>query len=182
MNYPIAMATNEIRREYGGVAALPTSFVLNSEGQVVQKHEGLRDPLLYEGETFDRSRDYRLPARVETFEDTGEIFLKHADRASDLPGVDLDRADAGTAYRRAASVQRRGLHLRLPVHARTVPDLRSRLFGQQKAAPQKSSPKFPATPPQRPRTARALTIRRSRRRSQNQRRQIRRSIAEEVRL
>ena len=90
MNYPIAMATNEIRREYGGVAALPTSFVLNSEGQVVQKHEGLRDPLLYEFEIRSLA-GLPIPARVETFEDTGEIFLKHADRASDLPGVDLTK-------------------------------------------------------------------------------------------
>jgi len=28
---------------------------------------------------------------VETFEDTGQIFLKHANRASELPGVDLSR-------------------------------------------------------------------------------------------
>jgi hypothetical protein len=32
-----------------------------------------------------------IPARVETFEDTGEIFLKHADRASTLPGVDMTK-------------------------------------------------------------------------------------------
>jgi hypothetical protein len=30
-----------------------------------------------------------IPVRVETFEDTGQVFLKHADRASQLPGVDL---------------------------------------------------------------------------------------------
>jgi hypothetical protein len=30
-----------------------------------------------------------IHARVETFEDTGEIFLKHANRASELPGVDM---------------------------------------------------------------------------------------------
>jgi hypothetical protein len=30
-----------------------------------------------------------INARVETFEDTGQIFLAHADRASELPGVDL---------------------------------------------------------------------------------------------
>src|SRR5215468_6331455 len=44
INYPVGMATNEIRIQYGGVAALPTSFVLDKEGRVVQKHEGLRNP------------------------------------------------------------------------------------------------------------------------------------------
>jgi thiol-disulfide isomerase/thioredoxin len=90
INYPIGMATNEIRMQYGGVAALPTSFVLDSEGRVVQKHEGLRNPLLYEFEIRSLI-GLPIPARVETFEDTGEIFLKHADRASTLPGVDMTK-------------------------------------------------------------------------------------------
>jgi hypothetical protein len=30
-------------------------------------------------------------AKVETFEDKGEVFLKHADRATELPGVDLSK-------------------------------------------------------------------------------------------
>jgi thiol-disulfide isomerase/thioredoxin len=91
INYPIAMATDEMRMEYGGIPALPTSFVLDGEGRVVQKHEGLRDPVLYEVEI--RSL-LGLPignVKVETFEDTGQIFLKHADRATQLPGVDLSK-------------------------------------------------------------------------------------------
>jgi hypothetical protein len=32
--------------------------------------------------------------KVETFEDTGQIFLKHADRATQLPGVDLSQLTA----------------------------------------------------------------------------------------
>ena len=90
INYPVGMATNEIRIQYGGVAALPTSFVLDKEGRVVQKHEGLRNPLLYEFEIRSLI-GLPIPARVETFEDTGEIFLKHADRASALPGVDMSK-------------------------------------------------------------------------------------------
>jgi thiol-disulfide isomerase/thioredoxin len=91
INYPVAIATNEIRLQYGGIPALPTSFVLDAEGRIVQKHEGLRDPLLYETEI--RSL-LGLPignVKVETFEDTGQIFLKNADRASELPGVDLSK-------------------------------------------------------------------------------------------
>jgi thiol-disulfide isomerase/thioredoxin len=93
INYPVGMATNEIRMQYGGVAALPTSFVLDKEGRVVQKHEGLRNPLLYEYEIRSLS-NLAIPARVETFEDTGEIFLKHADRANTLPGVDMSKLTA----------------------------------------------------------------------------------------
>ena len=91
INYPVAIASDEVRIQYGGIAALPTSFILDAEGRVVQKHEGLRDPVLYEVEI--RSL-LGLPIgniRVETFEDKGQIFLKHADRASELPGVDLSK-------------------------------------------------------------------------------------------
>jgi cytochrome c biogenesis protein CcmG, thiol:disulfide interchange protein DsbE len=90
INYPVAMSPPELRMQYGGITALPTSFILDTQGRVVQKHEGLRDPALYETEIRAL---LRLPvnARVETFEDTGQIFLAHADRASELPGVNLSR-------------------------------------------------------------------------------------------
>ncbi len=90
INYPVAMASPELRFKYGGIAALPTSFILDSEGRVVQKHEGLRDPLLYEYE-IRALLGLPINARIETFEDTGQIFLAHANRANQLPGVDLSR-------------------------------------------------------------------------------------------
>ena len=91
INYPVAIAGDDIRMQYGGIAALPTSFVLDSEGRIVQKHEGLRDPVLYETEIRAL---LGLPignVKVETFEDTGQIFLKNAERATELPGVDLSK-------------------------------------------------------------------------------------------
>lgn len=91
INYPIAIATDEMRTEYGGIPALPTSFVLDEEGRVVQKHEGLRDPVLYEVEIRALLGMPIGNVKVETFEDTGQIFLKHADRATQLPGVDLSK-------------------------------------------------------------------------------------------
>ena len=90
INYPVAMSPPEVRMQYGGIAALPTSFVLDAQGRVVQKHEGLRDPALYETE-IRALLGLPIDARVETFEDTGQIFLAHADRASELPGVNLSR-------------------------------------------------------------------------------------------
>jgi thiol-disulfide isomerase/thioredoxin len=90
INYPVAMTSPEIRIKYGGIAALPTSFVLDTQGRVVQKHEGLRNPALYEAE-IRALLGLPIDARVETFEDTGQIFLAHADRASELPGVDFSK-------------------------------------------------------------------------------------------
>jgi thiol-disulfide isomerase/thioredoxin len=93
INYPIAMATNEMRFLFGGVPALPTSFIIDAQGRVVQKHIGLRDPVLYETE-IRALLGLPINARVETFEDTGEIFLKHANRANELPGVDMSGLSA----------------------------------------------------------------------------------------
>src|SRR5437660_5944887 len=91
INYPVALAPNEIRMQYGGIAALPTSFMLDTEGRIVQKHDRLRHPRLYETEIRAL---LGLPignVRVETFDDTGQIFIKHAVRATELPGVDLSK-------------------------------------------------------------------------------------------
>jgi thiol-disulfide isomerase/thioredoxin len=101
INYPNAISPDALRSAYGGIAALPTSFVLDAQGRVVQKHVGLRDPLLYETE-IRALLGLPVPVNVETFEDTGEIFIKHADRASELPGVDLSKL---TAEQRARALR-----------------------------------------------------------------------------
>jgi thiol-disulfide isomerase/thioredoxin len=90
INYPVAMTSNEVRIQFGGIPALPTSFVLDTEGRVVQKHVGLWNPAMYETE-IRALLGMPIMAKVETFEDKGEIFLKHADRATELPGVDLSK-------------------------------------------------------------------------------------------
>jgi thiol-disulfide isomerase/thioredoxin len=90
INYPVAMTSVPVRLAYGGIAGLPTLFVINQESKVVQKHVGLFNPALYEIEAR-ALLEMPVPARVETFEDTGEVFLKHADRATMLPGVDTSK-------------------------------------------------------------------------------------------
>jgi thiol-disulfide isomerase/thioredoxin len=93
INYPVAMAPTDVRMQYGGITALPSVFVIDREGRVVQKHLGLFNPALYETE-IRALADLPIAARIETFEDTGEIFLKHADRATSLPGVDFRNLSA----------------------------------------------------------------------------------------
>jgi thiol-disulfide isomerase/thioredoxin len=88
INYPIVMADRAIVAEYGGVAALPTLFVVNPDGNVVQKHEGLYSNALYEAEVR-LLLGLPVDATIETFEDTGQIFLKNAVLATELPSVDF---------------------------------------------------------------------------------------------
>jgi thiol-disulfide isomerase/thioredoxin len=90
MNYPVAIATPEIERKYGGILALPTSFLLDPQGRVVQKHIGLWDQAYFELE-IRALLGLPVDAKVETFEDIGQVFLVNASRAQELPGVDVSK-------------------------------------------------------------------------------------------
>jgi thiol-disulfide isomerase/thioredoxin len=86
MTYPIIMATPELIAAYGGVPALPTSFLIDPQGRVVQKHSGLY-PIEYYQREIRSLLGMPTDARVETFIDNGQIFLKNAANATELPGV-----------------------------------------------------------------------------------------------
>src|SRR5262250_973890 len=90
INYRIGMATDSLQVKYGGVPALPTSFVIDPQGRVVQTHVGLNDPSIYELEVR-ALLGWPFDGKVDYFEDTGQVFLKNADRATELPGVDLSK-------------------------------------------------------------------------------------------
>jgi len=88
INYPVVMATPEMIAAFGGVAALPTTFVLDTEGRIVQRHLGLLN-----AEHTDREiralAGMPVDARVEYFEDQGQVFSKNLSKATELPDVDL---------------------------------------------------------------------------------------------
>jgi len=86
INYPVIMANKQLDDEYGGIAAFPTSFLINTEGRVVQKDVGVY-PFDYYNMQVRALLGLPVNARIETFEDVGQIFLKNAAHASELPGV-----------------------------------------------------------------------------------------------
>jgi thiol-disulfide isomerase/thioredoxin len=88
MNYPIVMSTPELIESFGGVPALPTSFLIDPQGRVMQKHSGLYPMDSY---VLEIRALLGLPvdARIETFVDAGQVFLKNAVNATELPGVDF---------------------------------------------------------------------------------------------
>jgi thiol-disulfide isomerase/thioredoxin len=88
INYPIVMATREVLAEYGGAPGLPTTFVIDTQSRVVQKHVGLYPESVYEQE-IRYLLGLPVEATVETFQDVGQIFLKNATLATSLPGVDF---------------------------------------------------------------------------------------------
>jgi thiol-disulfide isomerase/thioredoxin len=88
INYPVAMATDDIREVFPGVVALPTSFVLDREGLLVQKHIGLLSKATTEHEVRALAG---LPTRaaVERVEPDQPVGLANAAEAKEIPGVDL---------------------------------------------------------------------------------------------
>ena len=93
INYPIVMSTPEIKRQFPGVFALPTSFVLDPDGQIVQTHVGLINPAVFEQEARYLTS---LPAdvTVETVEENAQLRLANAAQATEIPGLDLSMLSA----------------------------------------------------------------------------------------
>ena len=88
VNYPIVMSTPEIKRAFPGVFALPTSFVVDPDGEIVQTHVGLISPVILEQETRYLS-SLSNNATVETVAASTQIRLANAAQATEIPGVDL---------------------------------------------------------------------------------------------
>lgn len=88
MNYPVAMVTTDLRQVFGRIYALPTSLVVDRDGMVVQKHVGLMDSAIYEQE-IRAVAGLPVNARIERVTDTGQVSLKNAAQATEIPGIDL---------------------------------------------------------------------------------------------
>ncbi len=102
INYPVAMTTPEIDKLFPGISALPTSFIVDREGRIVQKHVGLLDPATTEAETRALA-GLPVNASIERVDDVDEVRLKNAAQATEIPGVDLAKL---TPAQRAAARQK----------------------------------------------------------------------------
>ncbi|HVH27181.1 MAG TPA: TlpA disulfide reductase family protein [Vicinamibacterales bacterium] len=90
INYPIVMSTPELEAVFTGIYALPTSFIVDRDLQIVQKHVGLLNPAVTEGETRLLA-GLSVDAKVEYVEDETKALIRNAAQATKIPGVDLDR-------------------------------------------------------------------------------------------
>ncbi len=108
MTYPIILATPELIASYGGVPALPTSFLIDTQGRVVQKHMGLYPIASYHRE-IRALLGLPTDARVETFIDTGQVFLKNAANATELPGANFIIFSGGSSSSDIPTISSRSL-------------------------------------------------------------------------
>lgn len=53
MLYPLAMADDAVIQAFGGIEGLPTSFIINREGQVTSRHVGYTDKSVFENTILD---------------------------------------------------------------------------------------------------------------------------------
>ncbi len=90
-NYPVVMSTPALSKIFTGVAALPTSFILDREGRLVQKHVGMLAPLYTEAE-MRHLAGLPVNATVEEIDPTEGSKLdltKVNAQIMEIPGVDL---------------------------------------------------------------------------------------------
>lgn len=88
MNYPVAIVDEKIEGLFGGVSSIPSTFVLNTEGKMVQRHIGLLRAAVTEQEVRVLAK---LPsaAEVSVVEDTGQVLKANSAYATEIPGIDF---------------------------------------------------------------------------------------------
>ena len=88
INYPVAMTTPEIEKLFPGISALPTSFILDRDSRIVQKHVGMLTARTTEYETRHLAG---LPVNVaiEEFDQTQGLKIVNGAQATSIPGIDL---------------------------------------------------------------------------------------------
>jgi thiol-disulfide isomerase/thioredoxin len=88
MNYPVAMTTPEIEKLFPGITALPTTYVVNPEGKVVQKHIGMLPPAQTEAEVRTLA-DLTPHPTVKLVDGNKPQGLDNVAEVASIPGVDL---------------------------------------------------------------------------------------------
>lgn len=93
VNYPVAIVDEQVQQAFGGIVGLPTTFVVNPRGQIVQRHMGFIDAAIYEQEVRALA-GLQTDAKIETVKDTGQVLLANAAYATEIPGLDLTQLTA----------------------------------------------------------------------------------------
>ena len=90
INYPIVMTTPELEKTFRGVSALPTSFILDRESRVVQKHVGMLTARTTEFETRALA-GLPVNASIEEVDQSQglKLDLSNGAQAMTIPGIDL---------------------------------------------------------------------------------------------
>ena len=95
MNYPTVLSTPEIERLFPGISALPTSFFLDREGRLAQKHVGMLTASRTELETQalaginDAIQIVDAEDEDKIRREEGKARVQNAAQSNKIPGIDL---------------------------------------------------------------------------------------------
>jgi thiol-disulfide isomerase/thioredoxin len=102
INYPVVMTTRELQHLFPGVQALPTSFIVDREGRLVQKHVGMLSAELTELEARALA-GLPVNASIEHVDQAQGLKLENGAQLMEIPGVELASLPADT---RAEALQK----------------------------------------------------------------------------
>jgi thiol-disulfide isomerase/thioredoxin len=102
MNYPVAMTTPAIDKAFPGIVALPTTFLIDREGRIVQRHVGMLTASTTELETRALA-GLPVNASIEEVDRAQPLKLDKAAQLKEIPGVDLASLPA---EKRATALQK----------------------------------------------------------------------------
>jgi thiol-disulfide isomerase/thioredoxin len=89
MNYPIVMETKELGTLFPGIYALPTTFTIDPDMKMVQKHIGRLNAAMVELETRYLAK-LPVDADVEQIAASSDGTLSDQAQATDVPGLKLE--------------------------------------------------------------------------------------------
>jgi thiol-disulfide isomerase/thioredoxin len=90
INYPVLMTTEQIDKLFPGISALPTSYIVNRDARVVQKHVGMLRAKTTEYETRHLA-GLPVNATIEEIDQTVGLKLDQTAQVMNIPGVDLSK-------------------------------------------------------------------------------------------
>ena len=88
VNYPIVMLTPELEKMFPGISALPTSFIVDRESRIVQKHVGMLPARTTEYEARALA-GLPVDASIEHVDQTQGLKLENGAQLTTIPGLDL---------------------------------------------------------------------------------------------
>jgi len=93
INYPVVMTSPEIEKLFPGISALPTSFIVDRDARIVQKHVGMLTARTTEYETRHLA-GLPVNASIEEVDQTQGLKLENGAQLMTIPGVDLTKLSA----------------------------------------------------------------------------------------
>lgn len=89
INYPVAVVGKDIEKLFGGITAVPSTFIVSPDGGIVQRHVGLLKADVTEQEVRALAK---LPtnAEVTVVKDTGQVLKANAAYATEIPGISFE--------------------------------------------------------------------------------------------